>query len=77
MINSEITQTKLYKILKTYNEYPSRYRMFIWKMILKLPENYEAFSSLIEKGLNPVFKDLSKKYPLKSQKCIRLLERYL
>ena len=51
--------------------------MFIWKTLLKLPENYESYASLIERGIHPAFVDLIKKYPVKSQKCIRLLERTL
>ena len=51
--------------------------MFIWKTLLKLPENYESYASLIERGIHPAFVDLAKKYPVKSQKCIRLLERTL
>ena len=75
LLNNDQIHSKLIRILKCYNEYPARYRMFIWKMLLKLPENYEAYASFVEKGLHPVYKDLSRKYPLKSQKCIRLLER--
>lgn len=51
--------------------------MFIWKTLLKLPENFESYASLIERGTHPAYQDLAKKYPLKSQKCIRLLERTL
>lgn len=74
--NSQI-QSKLVKILKCYNEYPSRYRIFIWKVLLKLPENYESYASFVERGLHPSFVDFSKKYPIKSQKCVRLMEKTL
>jgi hypothetical protein len=76
-LNNEQIQMKLKRILKCYNEYPARYRMFIWKMLLKLPENYEPYASLIEQGTHPAFADLIKKYPVKSQKCVRLLQRTL
>ena len=46
-------------------------------MLLKLPENYESYASLIERGTHPAYADLASKYPVKSQKCIRLLERTL
>lgn len=77
LLNNSQISLKLAKILKCYNEYPARYRMFIWKTLLKLPENYESYASLVERGTHPAFLDLAKKYPLKSQKCIRLLERTL
>jgi len=77
LLNNTQIFTKLTKILKCYNEYPARYRMFIWKTLLKLPENYESYASLIERGTHPAYTNLAKKYPLKSQKCIRLLERTL
>ncbi len=51
--------------------------MFIWKMLLKLPENYDSYASLVERGSHPAYVDLPKKYPVKSQKCIRMLERTL
>lgn len=67
--------SKLLNILNYYKEYPSRYRMFIWKILLRLPENYQVYSSFVERGLHPQFKDLAGKYPIKSQKCIRLMEK--
>ena len=73
--NAPQISDKLLKILKCYNEYPGRYRLFIWKMLLKLPENYEAYASFVERGTHPAFANLATKYPLKSQKCVRLLER--
>ena len=75
ILNNDQIYSKLVQILKCYGEYPLRYRMFIWKLLLKLPENYESYGSLIEKGVHPAFIDLHKKYPIKSQKCNRLLER--
>lgn len=51
--------------------------MFIWKMLLKLPENYDSYAALIGRGTHPAFANLSRKYPVKSQKCTRLLERTL
>lgn len=76
ILNNEQIYTKLVQILKCYGEYPARYRMFIWKLLLKLPENYESYGALIEKGLHTAYADLHKKYPIKSQKCNRLLQRY-
>ncbi len=67
-------ESKLFKILKCFNEYPARYRMFIWKIILKLPENYDSYAFFIKAGMHPAFTKLASRYPLKSQKSIRLLQ---
>jgi hypothetical protein len=69
-----IAEPKIFKLLKCFHEYPARYRMFIWKIILKLPENYESYAQLVKKGIHPSFLNLDKKYPLKDQKSIRLLQ---
>jgi hypothetical protein len=36
---------KLKAILKGYGEYPAKYRMFIWRSILRLPENHTAYAA--------------------------------
>ncbi len=77
MLNNEQILGKLVRILKCYNEYPSRYRLFIWKLLLKVPENYESYAAFVERGIHPTYQNLAKKYPLKSQKCVRVLERTL
>jgi hypothetical protein len=46
-------------------------------MLLRFTENYDSYASLIEQGTHKAYVDLAKKYPVKSQKCIRLLERTL
>lgn len=51
--------------------------MFIWRSLLQLPENHTAFSSLIDKGIHVAFLNLQKKYPIKSRKLLRVLQRYV
>lgn len=53
------------------------FRMFIWRSLLQLPENHTAFSSLIDKGVHVAFLNLQKKYPIKSRKLLRVLQRYV
>ena len=67
--------SKLIEIVKEFGEYPQKYRMFIWKHILKLPENRQAYSALVEKGPHEAWKDLHIKCPLKSPKLLRALEK--
>lgn len=50
-------------------------RMFIWRSLLKLPENHSAFSSLVDKGTHNAFARLHEEYPIKSRKLLRVLQR--
>ena len=49
--------------------------MFIWRSLLKLPENHSAFSSLVDKGTHNAFARLHEEYPIKSRKLLRVLQR--
>uniref|UniRef100_A0A8C7AKV7 TBC1 domain family member 31 n=1 Tax=Neovison vison TaxID=452646 RepID=A0A8C7AKV7_NEOVI len=68
---------RLQILLKGYGEYPMKYRMFIWRSLLQLPENHTAFSSLEDKGVHVAFLNLHKKYPIRSRKLLRVLQRTL
>ena len=66
---------KLRRILRAYGEYPAKYRLFIWKNLLQLPENHEAFSCLVDKGTHSAYLNLHEDYPMKSRKLLRVLQR--
>jgi hypothetical protein len=53
------------------------YSSLIWRSILQLPENHTSFSALLEKGTHPAFENISSRYPIKSQKLSRILQRTL
>ncbi|XP_062394922.1 TBC1 domain family member 31 [Sardina pilchardus] len=72
-----LNKKRLLALLKTFGEYPAKYRMFVWRSLLQLPENHAAFNSLVEKGLHPAFLTLQERYPIKSQKLQRGLQRLL
>nr|XP_061789654.1 TBC1 domain family member 31-like [Nerophis lumbriciformis] len=72
-----LNKTRLVSILKTYGEYPAKYRTFVWRSLLCVPDNYGAYSSLIDKGLHSAYLSLHEKYPIKSQKLQRGLQRVL
>ncbi|XP_006830895.1 PREDICTED: TBC1 domain family member 31 [Chrysochloris asiatica] len=72
-----LNKKRLQILLKGYGEYPTKYRMFIWRCLLQLPENHTAFSCLIDKGVHVAFLNLQKKYPIKSRKLLRVLQRTL
>nr|XP_002130963.1 TBC1 domain family member 31 [Ciona intestinalis] len=68
---------KLRRILRGYGEYPEKYRLFIWRSILKLPENQTAFSSLLDKGTHLAYASIQEKFPVKSGKLLRVMQRVL
>ncbi|XP_014446719.1 TBC1 domain family member 31 [Tupaia chinensis] len=76
-LSDGLNKKRLQILLKGYGEYPTKYRMFIWRSLLQLPENHTAFSSLIDKGIHVAFFNLQKKYPIKSRKLLRVLQRTL
>ncbi|VDN11082.1 unnamed protein product [Dibothriocephalus latus] len=51
------------------------FRLFIWRYLLKLPENTEAYKALSQKGIHPSFANLAEKYPVRSSKLFRSLQR--
>ena len=73
----QLNKDKLLSILKGYGEYPAKYRMFIWRCLLGLPDNHAAYSSLLDRGTHPSYVSLHKKYPIKSRKLLRVLQRAL
>ncbi|XP_037358020.1 TBC1 domain family member 31 isoform X5 [Talpa occidentalis] len=72
-----LNKKRLQVLLKGYGEYPMKYRMFIWRSLLQLPENHTAFSNLVDKGVHVAFLNLQKSYPIKSRKLLRVLQRTL
>lgn len=51
-------------------------RMFVWRSLLRLPENHTAYISLTDKGVHAAYVKLQQKYPIKSQKLHRGLQRW-
>ncbi|XP_028985560.1 TBC1 domain family member 31 [Betta splendens] len=72
-----LNKKRLVSLLKAFGEYPAKYRMFVWRSLLYLPENHAAYSSLTDKGLHSAFITLHDKYPIKSHKLQRGLQRVL
>ncbi|XP_045717058.1 TBC1 domain family member 31 isoform X2 [Phyllostomus hastatus] len=76
-LSGGLNKKRLQILLKGYGEYPTKYRMFIWRSLLQLPENHTAFSSLVDKGVHMAFLNLQQKYPIRSWKLLRVLQRTL
>ncbi|XP_051878780.1 TBC1 domain family member 31 isoform X2 [Pristis pectinata] len=77
MLPAGLNKKRLRALLKEFGEYPEKYRMFIWRSLLQLPENHAAFSSLTDKGTHPAYLGIHEKYPIKSRKLLRILQRVL
>ncbi|KAG7474161.1 TBC1 domain family member 31 [Solea senegalensis] len=76
-LQAGLNKKRLVALLKAFGEYPAKYRMFVWRSLLCLPENHAAYSSLTDKGLHAAFLTLQDKYPIKSHKLQRGLQRVL
>ncbi|KFQ79499.1 TBC1 domain family member 31, partial [Phaethon lepturus] len=72
-----LNKKRLQALLRGFGEYPAKYRMFVWRSLLQLPENHLAFSSLIDKGTHGAFVNIQNEYPIKSRKLLRVLQRTL
>ncbi|CAB1321317.1 unnamed protein product, partial [Coregonus sp. 'balchen'] len=72
-----LNKKRLVVLLKAFGEYPAKYRMFVWRSLLRLPENHAAFSSLTDKGLHSSYLSIQERYPIKSHKLQRGLQRVL
>ncbi|KAJ3058129.1 TBC1 domain member 31, partial [Podochytrium sp. JEL0797] len=72
-----LNRRKLLKYLKHYGSYPDEYRTMIWRFLLKLPENREAYETLLERGIHPSVQDFRKKFPLKSDRLSKSMEKVL
>jgi hypothetical protein len=70
-------RSKLKRFLKRFGQFPDKFRPVIWRYLLQLPENNNACIALLGKGVHPAWKDLRDKYPLKSEKTFRTIERVI
>ncbi|KAJ3223877.1 TBC1 domain member 31 [Clydaea vesicula] len=74
---SEFNKKKLKKFLKQFGGFPSEHRVLIWRYLLKLPENRQSYEALVTKPNHPTFNDFRKKYPIKSDRLAKAMERIL
>ncbi|KAK2138876.1 hypothetical protein LSH36_2277g00003 [Paralvinella palmiformis] len=51
------------------------FRMFIWRSLIRLPENHAAYGALVDKGTHPSYEKLHETYPIKCQKLLCVLQR--
>ena len=69
-----VTESKLLSVLKVNGQFPERHRTLIWRILLRLPENTDAYSDLVRRGVHPAYKRLSDRYPLRSRRIFTRLQ---
>lgn len=74
-IKETLTLKKLLPMLKEFGEYPESYRVLIWKTILQLPMNQEAYRSLSSKQCYPSYASLELQYPMVNKSLLNTLKR--
>lgn len=52
---STLREDRLADLLSGYGEYPAKYRKYIWKQLLQLPENTTVYQNLLDKGTHSAF----------------------
>lgn len=72
-----VNKKRLEGSLKSNGSYPSKYRLLVWRFLLRLPKNEESFRSLVAKGNHPAFVRLYEQYPLQNSRVFRRLRRVL
>jgi hypothetical protein len=75
--SSAFNTVSLRRFLKHHGSYPDSYRQLIWRFLLKLPENRSGYEALLDQGIHPSFKDFRQKYPLKSDRMTKSMEKIL
>ena len=68
---------KLRRVLLGFGEYPTKYRKYIWKRVLNLPGNVQAFNTLSALGTHPAYEHIQEIYPIRSRKLQRVLQRFV
>ena len=66
---------KLRNLLDAYGEYPSKYRLLVWRKMLRLPNNEEAYEALAAKGIHPAVADLTERFPIADRSLLLRLQR--
>jgi hypothetical protein len=73
----EVNRKRLQNSLDCNGKYPAKYRLLVWRFLLRLPKNDDAFKALVAKGPHPAYLKLREQYPLKNQRQLRRLHRIL
>ncbi|CAH8658892.1 unnamed protein product [Schistosoma rodhaini] len=70
-----LDRKRLRLLLREFGKFPNKYRLFIWRSVLQIPCNTQAFSVLQKKGIHPAYDLLSMRYPMRSQRLLKALQK--
>ncbi|CAH8654644.1 TBC1 domain member 31, variant 2 [Schistosoma haematobium] len=73
--NGFLDRKRLRLLLREFGKFPNKYRLFIWRSVLQIPCNTQAFSILQKKGIHPAYDLLSTRYPMRSQRLLKALQK--
>ena len=62
-------------MLDTFGEFPPKYRLTIWRALLRLPHARVAYGGLRSRGAHPAFASLSAAYPALPPRLLARLQR--
>lgn len=74
---SKLNKPELEGFLQKFKVFPEKHRGLIWRTLLDLPLNNEAFDNLVAKGTHMAFHNLQDEYPIISTKILTKLQRIL
>lgn len=61
LLEQEVNRTQLHKLLRSFGEYPQKYRLLIWEFLLGIPHNNAAFRIVARSGLHSAYQNLDEK----------------
>ncbi|TGZ56440.1 hypothetical protein CRM22_010160 [Opisthorchis felineus] len=70
-----LSRGRLRSLLKEFGRFPDRYRSFIWRSVLQLPSNTQAFDALVKKGIHPAFATIPACFRSRQKKSIGVLQK--
>ena len=73
----ELNSKKLLGLLSHFGSFPAKFRLLVWRFMLRLPQNRNAFAALTINGIHPAWKSVSSEYPIKNQRVLGKLQKLL
>lgn len=70
-----LNEDRLANILEEFGQFPDKYRSLVWRFLLRLPENREAFSVLAEQDIHKSFSRLEETVPMIDAAAMQRLKR--
>jgi hypothetical protein len=74
---TQLNESRLRRLLKSYGQYPSKYRLLVWRFMLRLPGNGGAYALLAQRGTHPCFADVGERFPIRNKHLRGALTRGL